>query len=364
MPFYVRKSLRVGALRFNLSKSGVGVSAGFTGFRVGRNARGNYVHMGRHGVYYRAALPSGAPARPSPQPSPSPRDDIEMREIDSGSVLAMTDASSETLLADIRERWARLRSWPWCLVGGLLLSAAAGEHYPSTGAAVLLAALPMTWLLARWDAARRTAVIFYDFEDETVSKPFEALQEAFNLLARNGGVWHVGAEGRVRDSKYHAGANTLVRRQSIRPAERAPRGVAVNVPVFEVPVGTQRLHFLPDRVLVAHGGNIGAVAYSALKVEVNETNFIEDGTVPADAKVVGRTWKYVNKKGGPDRRFKDNRELPIARYEEIRFGSGTGLSETIQCSRLGTGAAVRQAVEDMAATEPSRPAQSGESAPV
>ncbi len=35
MGLYIRKSVRVGPFRFNLSKSGVGVSAGVKGFRVG-----------------------------------------------------------------------------------------------------------------------------------------------------------------------------------------------------------------------------------------------------------------------------------------------------------------------------------------
>lgn len=66
MGFYVRKSLKAGPFRFNLSKSGVGVSAGVPGFRAGSGPRGNYVNVGAHGVYYRASLgsgPSGARAR-------------------------------------------------------------------------------------------------------------------------------------------------------------------------------------------------------------------------------------------------------------------------------------------------------------
>jgi hypothetical protein len=59
MGFYLRKSIKVGPIRFNLSKSGVGVSAGVTGFRIGTGPRGNYVHMGRGGIYYRKTLPSG-----------------------------------------------------------------------------------------------------------------------------------------------------------------------------------------------------------------------------------------------------------------------------------------------------------------
>jgi hypothetical protein len=53
--FYVRKSVKAGPFRFNLSKSGVGVSVGVPGFRVGTGPRGNYVFAGRDGFYYRAS---------------------------------------------------------------------------------------------------------------------------------------------------------------------------------------------------------------------------------------------------------------------------------------------------------------------
>ena len=50
MGFYIRKSINAGPFRFNLSQSGLGVSAGIPGFRVGTGPRGNYVHMGRDGI--------------------------------------------------------------------------------------------------------------------------------------------------------------------------------------------------------------------------------------------------------------------------------------------------------------------------
>ena len=56
MGFYVRKSVRVGPFRFNLSKSGIGVSTGVPGFRVGTGPRGTYVHLGRGGLYFARLL--------------------------------------------------------------------------------------------------------------------------------------------------------------------------------------------------------------------------------------------------------------------------------------------------------------------
>lgn len=54
MGFYIRKSFKAGPVRLNLSKSGIGLSAGVTGARVGISGDGRaYSHVGRHGLYAR-----------------------------------------------------------------------------------------------------------------------------------------------------------------------------------------------------------------------------------------------------------------------------------------------------------------------
>ena len=56
MGFSFRKSIRFGPLRLNLSKSGVGLSAGVKGARVSRGPRGTYLNVGAGGVQYRKKL--------------------------------------------------------------------------------------------------------------------------------------------------------------------------------------------------------------------------------------------------------------------------------------------------------------------
>jgi hypothetical protein len=56
MSWYLKKAFRFGPIRFNLSKSGIGVSGGVKGFRVGTGPRGPYVHAGRGGIYYRKSF--------------------------------------------------------------------------------------------------------------------------------------------------------------------------------------------------------------------------------------------------------------------------------------------------------------------
>jgi hypothetical protein len=60
MTWFLRKSIRVGPLRLNLSKRGVGASVGVKGLRTGIDATGKpYVAGGRGGIYFRERIPVG-----------------------------------------------------------------------------------------------------------------------------------------------------------------------------------------------------------------------------------------------------------------------------------------------------------------
>jgi uncharacterized protein DUF4236 len=82
MAFYLRKSLRLGPLRVNLSQYGIGLSAGVRGARFGVDAGGHpYTHLGRHGLYYRKRWPApvAAPRDPLTLPSGPPPPDTHGR---------------------------------------------------------------------------------------------------------------------------------------------------------------------------------------------------------------------------------------------------------------------------------------------
>jgi len=64
MGWFIRKAIRLGPLRLNLSRSGLGASVGVKGLRIGQDAHGHpYVFGGRGGLYFRERLGrSGAPS--------------------------------------------------------------------------------------------------------------------------------------------------------------------------------------------------------------------------------------------------------------------------------------------------------------
>jgi hypothetical protein len=84
MGWYLRKSLKLGPLRFNLSKSGIGTSIGVKGLRVGTGPKGPYLHGGREGLYFREKLgekPDDAPEQDAGLGETAPPKDGLMRLI-------------------------------------------------------------------------------------------------------------------------------------------------------------------------------------------------------------------------------------------------------------------------------------------
>lgn len=352
MGFYLRKSIRVGPFRFNLSKSGMGVSTGIPGFRVGTNTRGNYVHMGRKGFYYRTSLsPSPSHTTPTSSKHDVKRHDYPdtLKEIESGDLLKMVDSSSASLLAEFKEKQRKIRSFPFTLtitiIVILTLLIKAAPLWILLFAGTLLSALCI--VATTWDQTRKTVVLFYDI-DPDIEPQLTRFFSAFSELNSSRRIWHIEAQGDCDDHKRHAGATSLIRRTQIRLTETPPHFVKTNLPIPSIPVGQQTLCFFPDRLLVFAGNEVGAVSYKDLNVTANEEQFIENEGVPSDARIVDKTWRYVNKKGGPDRRFNDNYEIPIALYGKIHFGSATGLNELIQLSKLGAGEKFINAIKGLA----------------
>jgi hypothetical protein len=108
----------------------------------------------------------------------------------------------------------------------------------------------------------------------------------------------------------------------------------MNISVPCVNAGGIRLFFLPDLILLLQDGRFGSVPYDDFRVQQSSTRFIEDGYVASDAAEVGRTWRYVNKSGGPDRRFSNNAQLPILQYGVLVLASAKGLNIHLQTSSV------------------------------
>jgi hypothetical protein len=63
--------------------------------------------------------------------------------------------------------------------------------------------------------------------------------------------------------------------------------------------------------------------------------FIGDAAaIPDDAKIVGNVWEKSNKDGTPDRRYRDNRQMPVAFYADLSLTTPDGLNERFHFSNV------------------------------
>jgi hypothetical protein len=95
------------------------------------------------------------------------------------------------------------------------------------------------------------------------------------------------------------------------------------------------LLFYPGIALIARADGVFAlVDLKELQVAFEPVTFVEDETVPPDAQVMGHTWAKVNRDGSPDRRFRDNYQIPLCRYGKLFIASTTGVAEEYQFSNV------------------------------
>lgn len=350
MPFYIRDSVSVGPFRFNLSKSGIGVSAGVTGFRVGTGPKGHYIHAGRGGFYYRSGIrgggnrsaPMSSPLTPSQathRPTPDYKEpSVQMVRVSSADVLQLEDTRFADVLADLRAKQnaaSMIVALAW--VGGII-SLLAAMILGLQGFLIGLLFAGVAVSVGAWlDSFQRSAVLMYDLEEDATAA-YQSLTSAFDGIMSCKGKWHVDAGGEIRDPhawKRNAGASHLLIKNPTVFDYSLPRVIKSNITPPAIKSGKETLYFLPDFLLVVDDKKIGAVGYDKLAIRSQQSNFIEEGVVPSDRVVLRQVWKHPNKGGGPDRRFADNIQLPVCQYEAIHFTSPNGLNELLEVSKVG-----------------------------
>lgn len=354
MSFYVRTSIGVGPLRVGMSRSGLGVSVGVPGFRLGAGPRGTYVSLGGGVVSYRATVrtrrgnsavrtaPVARPVRSASElPPPS---DVVMSDVSGATTVEMTAAESSDLVAQLNEASRSALFWPWCLALTIVLMVFLSPLLFFIGAPATL------WVFWK-DRVRRTVVAFYDVHGAEEERRFQRLVDSLEQAGRAQRAWHVVASGAVSTTYQHkvnAGASSLINRLPLTRSLGGPAHLSSNIAVPSLATARRSVYLLPDRVLVRDGHHYADVAYRDLRSVATLQRFIEDGAVPSDSQVLGHTWQYVNVKGGPDRRFKNNRQLPILQYGRLTLSGEGGYSAIFDFSNPGASSALAEALTGMA----------------
>lgn len=374
MGWYVRKSFRMGPVRWNLSKSGIGMSVGVRGLRVGTGPRGTYIAGGRGGLYFRQPLGHRRPAAPRPQPgavyppqfspplAPPPPVGAPVEYLPQTQVSAYTPATADALARYITAQRAHKPLF-WWVVGALasvyllllmvvVVAAVVNVYLLIALGALAILAIPAfvygVYVAKQWDRKRLHILLNYELDLDEQSS-YQQLCAGLQALATSARLVRVDARQVHGDWKRNAGATMAVQ---VSPAAVLPPGslpwLETNVPVWSLHwhYGHVALIFLPDRILVEQGGVAAAVPYPLMQVTLAFNRFVEEGFVPPDVRILAYTWQYTNKDGSPDQRFKDNRQLPVTEAAFIGFQSVSGVNLVLQASNTHAANAFVQSMQN------------------
>lgn len=351
MPWYLRKSLSRGPIRLNLSKSGLGASFGVKGLRIGVGPKGTYLAAGRGGLYYRQYFSGGRVSAPTmPRPSiPRPIELPMASAVAPAQSLeyAAVPANDDQVAAEINARLRALR-WSKLLIAAAIFCGLCIFVKDLTVVAIIACIGFITWAViqSNREAIQRRIEFKYDV-GEKPAELFNTCVKAFEAAAGCSVVWRVTTQVLSRDTKYTAGAGSTLDRTPTRITFNDPR-LASNLPTIWVWAAGGALCLLPDRMLFFGPAGVSSLDYASAQATARNVDFRESARVPPDATLVGSTWQYVNKNGSPDRRFANNRQLPILRYSELSFRHPK-LSFQLEFSKMGTGEMLARTVDGLAA---------------
>lgn len=340
MGFRFRKSIRLfPGVRLNFGKSSSSISVGPRWLRYTVGPKGNRVTAGIPGTglswteYLPKAQPRSSGDDYDDQEINYPKPVVQVHDVPIERVGQISTSDLALTLDRVHRRLGIARLFATLAVA--LLVAALMTDKPLFGVLAIGTSLfiPFAIFLDRY---RRSVSIKYR-ECEAKTRIAAALAESFKDLRACERAWSVGASAKTFDWKRNAGANQLVVRRPAKFTMGRPRCIRGRIAFPNICAGSNSFYFLPDAMLVANAKSITALLYQDFSMAIGCTRFIESERVPADTQVVGQTWRYVNKQGGPDRRFKFNKQVPVCIYGEMAINSPSGLSSLVQFSNPSAG---------------------------
>lgn len=170
--------------------------------------------------------------------------------------------------------------------------------------------------------------------DPLVSEKYYKLVDAFKNLTTCHRIWDVTSAHSQDRVAARSSASTIVNKRDVKFGLKSlPDMKSSFEPLYFQNANGADLYFYPSFIVMySNQSNFAIIGLDEIDLQQNYVRFTETGSVPQDTKVIDRTWAKVNKNGSPDKRFKDNYQIPIVKYGEIRLKTSTGLNEEYEFS--------------------------------
>lgn len=347
MGYRFRKSINLGGgFRINLSKSGIGYSWGVPGMRYTKlaNKRERYTYsIPGTGISYVEDTSSKENQQQHQQQSANNdmQNSIGVIEEKVSNIDFEENSNFDEFINKINE----FRNTDANIQAGIVLLSII-LFFILTNPIVFIIGL---LILSAYNIYRNKKMLIsieYNFDNEN-AKYYELLNNFLNTIASSKGLWLIETKYKNVDEKRNAGAKSLVSRLPISVTKEVPFYLKINTECYCLNIKDKKFYFLPNKVLVHDKIKTIGLNFQELNFYFGENTFIEEECAPSDSKIIDYTYRFVNKKGGPDRRYKDNPQYPICLYGTIDIKNEEGLNLSILLSSNSKTMQARQLYESL-----------------
>lgn len=328
-----RKSIRLGGgFRVNISKSGIGYSWGMSGYRITRTASGKTKHT--------VSIPGTGLSYVAEQSNKSntirkstPKKEFlvtDVKNIDSGDIAELQPAGFTDLISRI-QHMITMNAISTCLIWATIILYIG---YSSIWRGLLILAAIIFKISLHIIGPIQLNYSFDDDSEQCITAKKKI--ESWKILKGCQQIWYIDTIGKTASSKNSGGATTAYNRIPALLNFRLPYYLRSNIhlPVIRMKKAKETVIILPDSILLIKGKRVGAVKYESLNVDIYALGEICDQAPASDCKFSKTVWLYTNKDGSPDKRHKDNRQLPVYEIGRIDISSPNGLDIRLAFSNI------------------------------
>jgi len=335
-------------VHLNFSKNGITTSVGVKGASMTFGKSGTYLNTSVPilGIYNRKKL-SGSDTNPTPQINNPQQltensDNIfstDIQEITSQNMQGVKEAivlahqQRKELKADLLKIQATLGTSKLKLTLSYILLYGLIKKTKAENIKIDIQAQKEAIEQTKEQIGKCFVKLDIDFDPEIKEKYYK-LVESFKNLTTSHKIWDVTSAHYQDRVTTRSLASTIVKKKDVQFAFKSLPDIKSEYEAlyFQNANGAD-LYFYPS-FIVMYSSKTSYALIGLDEIELNHSyvRFTETGTVPRDSKVIDKTWAKVNKNGTPDKRFKENYQIPVVRYGEISLRTSTGLNEEYEFS--------------------------------
>lgn len=316
-----RKSIKLGGgFRINISKSGIGYSWGVPGYRITHTAnrrRRTTASIPGTGISYVSET--------STQAARSPRtvSAENITAIENENIEDLQPVEYKTIIKKLQRiitlnRISTLMCW--CLV--LFIS--------PTFFCVGIVGLILKLLVHLFGHIK----LDYVFDNSSLSENAQRRINAWESLKESRRLWYITHIGNTTDQRNAGGATAAYNKELTYIHNNLPFYLKSNVKVPVIPMKKTKelLIILPDLIMLIKKNKVGIISHSDVKYDIYATGEVCQSAPAMDSKFIKNVWLYRNADGSPDKRHKNNVELPMYELGRIDLSSSSGLDIRIVVS--------------------------------